>query len=352
VLRTPTDSVFIAVGGVGVEYGMNPAKVQPEDYIQFLLASPRQFSCTEAARVQPAGATPAAHDAFSRLLTRLQPDPEALWQETRPQVQLDEGILVLDDTTLDKPYAWKVGLVGWHWSGKHHRAVKGINLLTLLWTDGDRHVPCDYRLYDKAHDGLTKNDLFAQLLRQAHGRGFRPRCVCFDSWFSGLANLKLIRSLGWTWLCRLKCNRTVRVDFKPPQAIETVSIPEQGRMVHLPGYGLIRVFRAVATNGDAEYWATGDEQMGALTRQQYKEFSWRIEEYHRGLKQFCGAERCQARRAKAQRNHIGMSLRAFVRLECHCFATGLNWLHAKLDVIRDAVRTYLARPSILLPRCA
>lgn len=331
---------------------MSQAKVQPEDYVQFLLASPRQVTCVEAARVQPDGADPPAHDAFNRLLTRLEPDPETLWGEVRPHVRLGDGVLVLDDTTLDKPYAWKMGLVGWHWSGKHRRAVKGINLLTLLWTDGDRRLPCDYRLYDRAHDGLTKNDLFARLLRQAKQRGFQPRCVCFDSWFSSLDNLKLIRALAWTWLCRLKCNRTVRVDFGKPQPVSTVEIPERGREVHLPGYGPIRVFRKVATNGDAEYWATGDLQMSALTRLQYKEFSWRIEEYHRGVKQFCGAERCQARRAKAQRNHIGLSLRAFVRLECHCYTLGLNWMQAKLDIIRDAVRTYLAKPSILLPMCA
>jgi hypothetical protein len=32
---------------------MNQPKVEPEDYIQFLVASPRQFTCTEAAAVQP-----------------------------------------------------------------------------------------------------------------------------------------------------------------------------------------------------------------------------------------------------------------------------------------------------------
>jgi len=42
--------------------------------------------------------------------------------------------LVLDDTTLDKPYAQKMDLVTYHWSGKHQRVVKGIALLTLLWT--------------------------------------------------------------------------------------------------------------------------------------------------------------------------------------------------------------------------
>jgi hypothetical protein len=331
---------------------MSRAKVQPGDYVQFLLASPRQLSCAEAARVQPPGAAPPAHDAFNRLLTSLEPDPEALWQEARSRVRRDGGLLALDDSTPGKPYAWEVGLVGWHWSGKHRRAVKGINLLTLLWADGDRHAPCDYRIYDRPHDGLTKDDLFARLLRQAHERGFRPRRVCFDSWFGGLANLELIRELGRAWLCRLKCDRAVRVDFGPPRAVEAVSIPEAGRVAHLPGYGLIRVSRAVATNGDAEYRATGEGRTGALTRRQYKEYSWRIEEYHRGLKQLCGAGRCQARRAKAQRNHIGLSPRAFLRLGSHGFALGLNWLRAKLDVIRDAVRAYLTKPSILLRGCA
>jgi|SRR3954468_1279677 putative transposase len=331
---------------------MSNAKVQPEDYVQFLLASPLRFTCTEAARVQPHQPDPPAHDSFTRLLTRLEPDPETLWTEARPQVRLDDGIIVLDDSTLDKPYAWKMDLVGWHWSGKHHRVVKGINLLTLLWTDGDRHVPCDYDLYDKAHDGFSKNDLFAQQLRTAKERGMKPQCVCFDSWFSSLKNLKLIRSLSWTWLGRLKSNRQVRVDFGAPQAISTVTIPEQGRVVHLPGYGSIRVFRVVATNGDTDHWATSDLEMDALTRLKYGDFCWRIEEYHRGIKQFCGVEGCQARRAKAQRNHIGLSIRAFLRMECHCFALGLSWFQAKLDVIRHAVRTYLANPSMLLPQAA
>jgi len=32
---------------------MNPAKVRDEDYIQFLIATPKVCSATEAARVQP-----------------------------------------------------------------------------------------------------------------------------------------------------------------------------------------------------------------------------------------------------------------------------------------------------------
>lgn len=112
------------------------------------------------------------------------------------------------------------------------------------------------------------------------------------------------------------------------------------------------MFRVVATNGDTDHWATNDLEMNALTRLKYGDFSWRVEEYHRGIKQFCGVEGCQARRAVAQRNHIGLSIRAFLRMECHCFALGLSWFEAKLDIIRNAVRTYLANPNMLLPKAA
>jgi hypothetical protein len=47
--------------------------VEDVDYIQFLIAAQRVYSCTEAARCQPEGI---AHDAFTRLLTRQPPDTE------------------------------------------------------------------------------------------------------------------------------------------------------------------------------------------------------------------------------------------------------------------------------------
>ena len=87
-------------------------------------------------------------------------------------------------------------LVHHQWSGKHHGVVKGIGLLTVLWTDGDRHLPCDYRLYDKVTDGKTKNDHFRDLLQVAKGpRVSRPECVLFDGWYSGLENLKKVRDV-------------------------------------------------------------------------------------------------------------------------------------------------------------
>lgn len=331
---------------------MSQLKVRPESYIDFLIATPRQATATEAARCQPDTADPPAHDAFTRLLHRLEPAPDQLWVEAEPEVCRTDGVLVLDDTVLDKPYARKMELVHHVWSGKHQRVVKGIDLLTLLWTDGDRHLPCDYRLYDKRTDGLTKNDHFQNLLGVARERGFSPKCVLFDSWYSGLANLKLLRSFGWRWLTRLKANRKVNPDRTGLRPIKEVVIPASGAVVHLEGYGLIKVFRIVAKDGDTEYWATSDLQMDELQRLALADHSWRIEEFHRGLKQVTNIERCQARAALAQRNHVGLALRAFLRIESWSYRTGICWLQAKWAVAREAVRAYLANPRYTLPNTA
>ncbi len=301
-------------------------------------------------------------DAYTRLLSRLPPDTAALWQEVKPLVQKTHGLLVIDDTTLDKPYAQKMSLVTRHWSGKHHAVVEGINLTTLLWTDGLSSLPCGCRLYEPAADGqtqVTKNDHFLAMLQTAKEREFHPRYVCFDGWYSSLANLKAVRGHGWHFLTRLKSNRQVNPDNTSNVAVQDIDIPAYGREVHLKGFGFIQVFRTVAANGDTEHWATDDLKMEDITlkmeditRRDLVRPVFAIENYHRQLKQCCGIERAQVRSAKAQKCHVLLSLRAFVRLEAHRLQTGISGYAAKADVvanlIREAIRLYLRQPSITL----
>ena len=94
--------------------------------------------------------------------------------------------------------------------------------------------------------------------------------------------------------------------------------------------------------------ATSDLSMNEQFRLKYAELSWAIEAYHRGIKQFVGVERCFARKAVVQRNHINLALRAFLRIERHCFSKGMSWFEAKVSIIRDAVRAYLAKPIYTL----
>jgi len=332
---------------------MNPPRAGAEDYIDFLLATPRVASATEAARVQPERPVAVAHDAFTRLLARLEPDPAAQWEEVEPLVRRAAGILVLDDTVLDKPYAHKTGLVAPFWSGKHQRVLRGINLVTLAWSDGDAVYPTDYRLVDPAEaPKRNKNEHFRDLLAAAKSRGFSPRYVCFDSWYSSKENLKAVRGHGWHFLTQVRSNRRVNLDRTGNKAIREQPIAASGTVVHVEGFGLVKAFRIVAPNGDTEHWITNDLEMDELVRLTYAQRAWAIEEYHRGLKQYTEVERCPARLARSQRNHIGWALRAFVRLEWHRFRTGVSWFEAKWNVIRNAVRAYLRNPLYNLPQPA
>ena len=259
-------------------------------------------------------------------------------------VDKNRGVLVIDDSTLDKFYSKNIKPVHRHWSGKHKRVVLGINLITLVWTDGDRIMPLDYRIYDKPVDGLSKNDHFRDLVNAAKQRGFSPKAVLFDSWYSSLDNLKSVREHGWIFLTQLKMNRKVDLNRQGYQAVADVLIEPTGTIVHLEGFGSIRVFKVVSQDGDIGYWATNDVAMDETRRLELAERSWSIEEYHRALKQCCNVERCQARSARAQRNHIGMAIRAFVRLSKHFYTSGISWYEAKAAIVRDAVRAYRSQP--------
>ena len=323
---------------------MNCPKFNEYDYINFQTASPKVCSCTEASRSHPDQENGPSHDSINRLLNRLPANAASLREESSQFIIPCKGILVLDDSTLDKPYAQKIGLVTKHQSGKHRSVVKGINLVTLLWSDGDAHIPCDYRVYNKSADGKTKNDHFRDMLLKAEIRGFEPECILFDSWYAGLDNLKTIRNCGWIWMTRLKPNRLINPDGKGNIHLSSAEISENGTVVHLKGYGFVKIFGIVTKNDNTEYWAANDLTMNELRRIQFSDFSWTIEEYHRGLKQFCGVERCQCRTEKAQRNHIGLAIRTFLRFEIFSLKSGYSWFEAKMRIIRDAVRAYIAVP--------
>lgn len=83
----------------------------------------------------------------------------------------------------------------------------------------------------------------------------------------------------------------------------------------------------MTTNGDAEHWATNNLEMIELERLATAKKTWTIENYHRGLKQCCGVEKCQARSATAQRNHI-----AFVML--------LDFIFLLLDISFFQLRNF------------
>ena len=92
--------------------------------------------------------------------------------------------------------------------------------------------------------------------------------------------------------------------------------------------------------------------MDEAKREEIGGYSWKIEEYHRGLKQFCGVESCQARKSQSQRAHIMLSLRAFLRLEVERLRMGMSWFESKRRIIREAIREYIKYPIYSLSKAS
>ena len=188
---------------------MNPVKCDDHDCIHFVIAAQRAFSCTEAARCQPADAgapptTPSLVCSRDSL-----PTPKRWGERRKGRVNLNSGLLVLD-----KPYARCIDRVTRHWSGKHHRVVQGVNLVSMVWTDGKAILPCDFRVCDKPLGGRNKNERFRS---------------------SPTDRLTLMRAA------------TLRSVLLTSDA--------KGRRVHLRGHGFIKVFRTVSPDGDVQHFS-------------------------------------------------------------------------------------------------
>ena len=127
-------------------------------------------------------------------------------------------------------------------------------MITLLWTDGDLSIPVDWRVFDKEKDGKSKNDHLRQMLETARQRGFKPDCVLWDSWYSSLDNLKLLRQWGWSFFLGLKANRQVNPDGQGNSAIRDVGFPQTALPTHLKGFGWVISDRVEAGEEEVRFF--------------------------------------------------------------------------------------------------
>lgn len=318
------------------------------DYINFLVAANCDVSCVKAAECYSDNGIVVAHDKINRFLTRQSLTPETLWEEVAPLIEKRNGWLILDDTVIDKIHSERIELTYYQWSGKHHKVVKGIGLITLVWTDGTNTFPVDYRIYDKDGDEMSKNDHFREMLKTASVREFQPYFVMFDSWYSGIDNLKCITKLGWNWFSRVKKNRMVNPDDTENCPVSSLVIPDDGCVVHMKKYGFIRLFHSINKSGRDRYWATNFLTMDHQDRKNLQAICWAIENYHRALKELCCVEDCKIRKEAGQRNHINCSLRAFIRLEAVNRLNNITIYQAKWEIVKPSISDYLAHPKYAL----
>ncbi len=133
-------------------------------YMGFLMSEPKSSTCTRLSEVMGI-----SHDSVNRFLLREAYEPCDLFNEAARLLNLVGGTLNVDDSTLDKPYSQHMELVGHFWSGKHHPVVKGLNLITLYYSDPQgRSLPVNYRVYDKAEGKTNFQQTDFQSLHDQH----------------------------------------------------------------------------------------------------------------------------------------------------------------------------------------
>ena len=280
-----------------------------------------------------------SHDSISRWLEEAKCQPKDIWNEVKECVLgSGSGIIVADETVLNKNRSNKIELVRWQYSGTEHDILKGIGMLNFLWVDENRDVcPIDFRIWEPKEDGQTKNDQFREMLKIAKGRGVKPEAVVADSWYGSLDNCKCIRDLGWNWVIGLRKNRIVNHQEK----LEDLTIPEGGIKVHLRGYGLITVFWFVAKNGRTDYFGTNIETPTKEKIVSLVGKRWEIEVFHKELKQTCGLECSQARASRSQRNHIVLSVLSWIKKQELRRKQDITFYRQKWNIIKESIATQL-----------
>ena len=308
--------------------------------MSFLEANNNRYSGLELSKVSP---RPMTHDSVSRWLSHQQYDGINIWDSASRLVDITRGYLICDDSVLDKRFSRKNEITHCHYSGNVHGLVTGIDMVNMLWSSGEEYIPVDYRIYDKPSDGKTKNDHFLSMLEKAKTRGFTPEYVLMDSWYSSTTNLKYIRDTGWKFITNLKTNRLVSESKGSHKAISDLDFTETPvKQVWLKDFGEILVCVHTTKDGSCTYLATNDLTLSDHeTFLSHHQMRWKVEEFHRGLKQTTGVEGCYSIKGSSQKTHIFAAVLTFLKLEKERLATGVSWYEQKAVITRGATTAFL-----------
>ena len=328
-------------------------------YIDYLLSTPRNYTCTHLAAHLPG----VSHDEVNRFLRDSTFSASQLRALVLPLLHdSPEAFLLVDDSVQDKRYSRFIEVAKRQYSGAVHGPVTGIGLVNLVHSSGESgdFLPLDFRVYAPDADGLTKNEHFQAMFAQVVAEDqLLARTVLFDSWYAASANLKQIHRAGWTFFTTLKSNRLVSLTKESGyQALDTLGPPASGwsggvevRLQQVPF--AVKLFKLVATDGSIE-WVVTNHLAAHLSREMVIEavqVRWQVEEFHRSFKQLTGSEKCQCRKASAQRNHLTCCYLAWVSLRQHARAIGQTIYQAHQQPWSDFLRRQLQNPPFpaLLP---
>ncbi|MGL4611168.1 MAG: IS701 family transposase [Trueperaceae bacterium] len=337
--------------------------VKRGDYCQFLLVSQVNYTLTYFAD----HARGFSHDAATRYLGRDRVRPSEVWRHVKGELVLSaNGYLIFDDSVLDKNHARDIEGVYRHYSGNEHRIIRGIGLISCVYVNPETEEfwVIDYRLYDPDVDGKDKHqhvsDMLDSCLWRCSQGELDVKTILMDRWYAITKLMVKIHRAGLHFYCPVKPNRAVS-EIKESeryryQKAEDLSWNEEeldmGKQVHLREFpqGLnLKLFRIALSTEGTEFIVTNDESLlDAQAVQQVQGVRWKVEQFHREVKQVTGIEACQCRNARSQRNHIGCALLVWLCLKRYAKQMFTTVYQLKQGLLDDYLRQQLQTPSLVL----
>jgi putative transposase len=219
--------------------------------------------------------------------------------------KLQGGYLVIDDTVINKSFAKSIEKLAWIFCSKENRAVLGLNLVVLVWSNGTTTLPLAVKIWKKG--GKSKYDLALELLAYAKNiLCLQPDYVAFDSWYASKKILKRLNTYKWTFFSQLKKNRK----FNGVQLQKFRRHPywiEQGKIFDdLP---------VLVVRHGKKHFVTNNLSLSRKEVLALYKTRWVIETMFRILYSRLGLEDCQSISLRAQTAHIHLTMMTLVLLE-------------------------------------
>lgn len=341
-----------------------------EIYINFVLSSFGKIEMTKLSTILDGQYS---HDVFTKnlLLNDEIETDKALWNHVklilRNYENENDGCLIIDDTLLAKPHTKISDMVCWHYDHTVSRSRKGVLMLNFHYTDASEiSLPVGYEIVTKTEDvydkkkkkwvkksKFTKNEIMRDKLEILHSHNqLKYRYVLFDKWFASVENLVFINDvLKKKFVCPLKKNRNVALSREDKNNGKYVSIADvdmgdcSSRLVYLEGYeDALKVTKQVSKDGDDDesiylYLVTNDIDLTTDKILEIYQRRWKIEEYHKSLKQNLKIEHSPTKVMTSQLNHIFLSVCGFIKLERLRLNYKMNHFAIKEKIYIEALRS-------------
>jgi len=328
------------------------------DYCQYLLSSQINYTITNLAE----HLENISHDKINNYLKNEKLTPRLLWDNVKSLIVPDEdAYIIFDDTVLDKRFSEEIEIVRRQYSGNEHGIVKGIGMVSCIYVNPKtlNFWVIDYRIFNPDNDGLTKIDHVKNMLQSlVYPKLLSFETVLMDTWYA-VNNLMLyIDSLDKIYYCPLKTNRLVDDTFgqEKYKNIELLEWSDEdlecGKIIKIKAFPTdkkVKLFRVTISTDRTDYVATNDlSQSSTDVVQEVYKVRWKIEEFHREIKQLTGIESCQCRKARLQRNHIACSMLVWLRLKNLAYQTGQTIYRIKHNLLSNYLIQQLKRPDVCM----